>query len=132
MIEIVFIGKQNQTNTIISEVLNANFDAEATFYGLDEILGKSHLSKSTSVALIILDLNTTSGFDTAPKNIKRLNRQFKDIPLLVIHPYDGEKLIKPLAEAGAHGIISITPPTGKLLKAVKALLNGERFISYPE
>ncbi|MEX2604108.1 MAG: hypothetical protein WD361_07885 [Gracilimonas sp.] len=129
--QIAFIGKVNQTNSIITEMLISNFDATVTYYQMDKVMEAFSTENFTYPELIIFDLNTSSGSGTAPSKITLLTDQFEGTPVLVVHPYQSKKLIMPLIEAGAQGIVSITPKEENFTKAVEQLLAGENFFELP-
>lgn len=130
--KIAYIGKVNQTNSFICESIQASYSADITFHEPSDVFSKPQLLDDESLDLIIVDLNTSQGFGTAPDNIQKLDRHTTTSPLLVLHPYENNKLIEPLVESGAISIISITPTEEELQKAIDHILNGKSFISYPE
>lgn len=129
MLEIAFIAELNQTNGLIEEMLNSNFDVDIAFHKPEQVFVKRDLPKNHSLDLVIYDLNTSFGLGTAPDNIQQLNQLFSDCPLLVIHPYDEKKFIQPLIEAGANGIIPLTPTEEELAQAITEILNGKNYVS---
>lgn len=126
--EFAFIGKQNYTNRIITEILQSNFDAVVSYYSIIELFDAYSEDVATHPELIIFDLNTFSGLGKAPENILKLSKYFTQSPILVFHSYRFHKLIQPLVEAGAKGLISVTPSPHIILEAVKALLDGKEYI----
>lgn len=124
-----FLGNTNQTNTIISDILSANFDAEISYFNFEEILETYSDDRSTHPALIIFDLDTYSGIGKAPSNIRKLSQKFSKTPVLVIHSYELNKLKQPLIKAGAKGLISTTPSEQRLIQSVQYLLDEKEF--YP-
>ncbi len=129
MLEIVYIAELNQTNGLIEEMLNANFDVDITFHKPRQVLVRKNFPENPSLDLVIYDLNTSFGLGTAPENIQQLNRLFSSCPLLVIHPYDEKKFIQPLIEAGANGIIPLTPTEEELTRTITELLDGKNYVS---
>jgi DNA-binding NarL/FixJ family response regulator len=126
--EFAFIGKLNQTNSIIAEILQSNFDAIVSYYNIIELFDAFSENISTHPELIILDLNTYTGLGKAPDNILKLSQYFTETPILVFHPYRLQKLIKPLIEAGANGVISVTPAAQTIIEAVRNLLDGNEYL----
>lgn len=132
MLKIAFIGKFNQTNTIICEAINELHASAVTYYDPSDIFSKFDYLNKADIGLVIVDLNTSHGFGNAPENITRLKQNISEKPLLILHPYGNNKFIEPLIEAGANGIISTTPTEEELTKAIEYLLDGKSFIIYPE
>ncbi|MEX2478993.1 MAG: hypothetical protein WD357_11185 [Gracilimonas sp.] len=132
MLIIAYIGKLNQTNSIISEAINTSYGADITFYEPSEIFSDPSTLDDESLDLVIVDLNTSMGLGNAPDNIQRLSQQTPTSALLVLHPYDNNKLIEPLVEAGANSIISVTPTEEELSQAIDKALSGGSYIIYPE
>lgn len=132
MIKIVFIGSLNQTNTIVSNIIDVSYDAGITFYEPVAFFSEVQTLVDKGLNLVIFDLNTTTGFGNAPNNIKKIKQHLPKIPLLAMHPYENKKFIKPLVEAGANGVISVTPAEEELTQAIDHLLAGRSFISYPK
>jgi|AntRauTorcE11898_2_1112593.scaffolds.fasta_scaffold56029_1 DNA-binding NarL/FixJ family response regulator len=132
MLKIAYIGKLNQTNGIISEAINTSYGADITFYEPTDVFSQPSTLTDELLDLVIVDLNTSLGLGNAPDNIQRLNQQIPTSPLLVLHPYENNKLIEPLVEAGANSIIPITPTEEELFQAINKALNNDSFIIYPE
>lgn len=127
--EFAFVGKRNQTNSIIAETLQSNFDAVVSYYNIIELFDTYSENVATHPELIIFDLNTFSGLGKAPDNILKLSQYFTETPILVVHPYQFHKLLDPLKEAGAQGLISVTPSTETVIEAVKHLLDGREYLN---
>lgn len=132
MLKIAYIGKVNQTNSIISETIHASYSADIVFLEPTEVFSDPQVLNDTSLDFIIVDLNTSLGLGNAPDNIRKLYQHAPTSPLLVLHPYENNKLIEPLVESGAISIISTTPTEEKLKEAIDHILDGRSFISYPE
>lgn len=132
MLKIAYIGKVNQTNSVISDSIQAAYSADITFEEPAAIFAKPQLLDDTSLDFVIIDLNTSLGLGNAPDNIRKLNLHTPTSPLLVLHPYETNKLIEPLVESGAKSIISITPTEEELKEAIEHILEGKSFIIYPE
>lgn len=132
MLKIAYIGKLNQTNGLIGSTIEASFSCNIRFHEPADVVSEPSVLDDEELDLVIFDLNTSSGLGSAPHNIKKLNRYLPTSPLLVMHPYEKQKFIKPLIDAGANGIISITPSEDELTQAIDNLLNGESYISQPE
>lgn len=132
VLKIAYIGKVNQTNSIICESIQASFSADITFREPSDVFSKPQLLDDASLDFIIVDLNTSLGLGNAPDNIRKLDQHTPTSPLLILHPYENNKLIEPLVESGAISIISITPTEEELQKAINHILDGKSFISYPE
>lgn len=132
MLNIAYIGKDNHTNNIICEVINASYNADIIFQEPTEVFSQPQLLDDEVLDLIIVDLNTCMGLGNAPENIEKLTRHTPTSPLLVLHPYENNKLIEPLVESGATGIISITPSEEDIHQALNHILDGKSFINYPE
>lgn len=132
MLKIAYIGKVNQTNSVICEAIQTSYSANISFEEPSEVFSKPELLDDASLDLIIVDLNTSLGLGNAPDNIKKLNRHTPTSPLLVLYPYENNKLIEPLVESGAISIISTTPCEEILRTAIDHTLDGKSFIDYPE
>lgn len=132
MLKIAYIGKLNQTNGLIGSTIEASFSCNIRFHNPAVLVSDPSKLDDEGLDLVIFDLNTSSGLGNAPDNIKKLNRQLPTSPLLVMHPYKKNKFITPLIDAGANGVISITPSEDELTLAIDNLLNGESYISQPE
>ena len=132
MLKIAYIGKVNQTNSVICDAIHASYSADITFEEPSEVFSKPELLDDASLDFIIVDLNTALGLGNAPDNIRKLYQHTPTSPLLVLHPYENNKLIEPLVESGAISVISTTPTEEKLKEAIDHILDGRSFISYPE
>lgn len=132
MLKIAFIGKFNQTNTVICETISELHPCAVTYYEPRDFFLKPDNLQKTGSDLVIVDLNTAVGLGNAPKKINKLKLNFPQQPLLILHPYDNNKFIEPLIEAGAAGIISTTPTEDELIKAIDYLLDGKSFVIFPE
>lgn len=130
VLDIIYIGKPNQTNRFICEAIRSKYSADITFHQPDELLESPEALNDELLALAILDLNSTYGIDSAPGIIAKIKSQLTTSPLLVLYP-SNYNLITPLIEAGAEGVISNTPKETVILKSIDSLLNGEQFISNP-
>lgn len=129
MLQVLFIAKLNQTNTIILETLNSNFDAHIVLHEPEILFPELEIPDKGIYELIIFDLNTSNGFGNAPDNISQLNMHFSETPLIVITPHEDKKFIQPLIEAGTKGVLPIAPSEDEVTKAVNKVLQGETFIS---
>lgn len=132
MLKIAYIGKVNRTNDVICEIINASYNVDITFQEPSDVFYQPQLLDDSSLDCIIVDLNTSLGLGNAPDNIQKLNEHTPTTPLLVLHPYENNKLIEPLVEAGAISIISTTPTEEELKKAIGHLLDGRSYIQYPD
>ncbi|MEQ8525140.1 hypothetical protein [Gracilimonas sp.] len=132
MLRVLFIGKTNQTNEIISEILRSAFDADIEFEDPTKAFGEKGITIAPPTNLAIIDLNTSHGFGNAPDNIKIIKKNSPNIPVLVLDHHDDKKFIHPLVEAGASGVISHTPTELILTEAVTELLGGNTFYDYPD
>ena len=132
MLRAVFIGRTNQTNEIISEILRSAFDASIKFVNPERVFEGKSYKPDKDLDIVFVDLNTIHGFGNAPDNLKQINRNLDGIPILVLDHHVDKKLMQPLIEAGASGIISHTPTELKLTQAVNRLLGGDTFYDYPE
>lgn len=132
MLKIAYIGKVNQTNSIISEAIHASYGADITFLEPSDIFSNPQTLSDASLDFIIVDLNTSLGLGNAPDNIRKLHLHNPSSPLLVLHSYENNKLIEPLVESGAKSIISTTPTEEKLRKAIDHILDGRSYIGYRE
>ena len=130
MLNIVYIGKLNQTNSFICEVIRSKYSTEITFHEPDELLEAPEALSDEALDLAILDLNSSYGIGSAPSIIAKINSQLTSSPLLVLYP-SNYNFITPLVEAGADGVISNTPLETMIIKSIDRLLNGEKFISNP-
>lgn len=129
MLEIAYIGKLNQTNGLIREMLDSNYEAHIVFHDPKEVLTEKKLPNHDTLDIVIFDLNTSSGFGNIQNHIQQLNNQYFDIPMLVIHPYDGKKFVQPLMEAGANAIIPVAPTEDEVTQAVNEILGGKNYVS---
>lgn len=129
MLEIAYIAELNQTNGLIEEMLNSNFDVRIAFHKPKQVFTESSFSVNSSLDLVIFDLNTAHGYGNVADNIQHLNQLFSDSPLLVIHPYDGKKFVQPLIEAGANGIIPVAPTEEVVTQAINEILAGKNYVS---
>ncbi len=129
MLQVLFIAKLNQTNTIILETLYSNFDARITLHEPKVFFPELKIPDKDIYGLIIFDLNTSTGFGNAPENINQVNNHFSETPLLVINPHEDKKFIQPLIDSGAKGVIPVAPSEDEITSAVKKVLQGETFIS---
>lgn len=127
MIKIAYLGKRNETNGLIQETLENTFECDIRFYEPEIILNGNDTLSNLQSDLLILDLNTSSGFGSAPEKIQKISSILNEIPLLVLHIYEKPKLTRPILDAGANGFLSITPKEMELKEAVEALLRGEEF-----
>lgn len=132
MLKVAFIGKRNQTNDIIAEILRSAFGAVVDFIAPENILARKDADIGPENKLVIIDLNTSHGFGSAPANIKSIKKNTDRVPLLVLDHHDDKKFIQPLIDAGASGIISHTPDEVKLIEVITELQNGNTFYDYPD
>lgn len=109
--------------------MQEEFGAEINFINPDDIFSHRISLSDGQLDLVIYDLNTSPGFGSVPKNVQKINKGFPAPPVLILHSYDHEKFTQPLLEAGASGIISITPTEDELMEAVKQILSGNIYIS---
>lgn len=127
MQQIAYIGKINNTNSIICKLLQDSSGYSIQFYEPTDIFSNKFNLKSEEYSLVILDLNTSAGLGNVPKNIRKLLKQLDGLPLLVMHFYEKESLIKPLIDAGVQGFLPIAPTEAELNAAVKALTAGKTY-----
>jgi DNA-binding NarL/FixJ family response regulator len=132
VLQVIFIGKINQTNDIVSEILRSSLDASVDFISPETDYADLLPLLSGNLSIIIYDLNTSHGCGNAPDNIKDIKTNSPDIPILVLDHHADKKFVQPLIDAGASGIISHTPTEPKLVEAVNELLNGNTFYKYPD
>lgn len=130
MQEIAFVAKLNQTNNIIMEMLQQNYDSDINFYSPAELLQEQASTQVSSPDLVLFDLNTSARLGNIRDHIKKLSSLFNHSPILIIHPYDHKSFIQPLIEAGARGIIPVAPKEDELTEAINEVLGGKSFISF--
>lgn len=132
MLQVSFIGKINQTNDIVSEILISSMKATIDFISPETDFTDQLSFYSEGNNLIIYDLNTSHGYGNAPENIIEISSCSPGIPILVLDHHADKKFVQPLINAGASGIISHTPAEPTLVEAVNELLNGNTFCEYFE
>jgi DNA-binding NarL/FixJ family response regulator len=132
MLRIAFIGKANQTNTIIFETLKSNFEAEIDFVAPKKIFSDQPTYKLRKEDIIIIDLNTSYGFGNRPENVRSLSNTTQNIPILILDHHEDKSFIKYLIQAGAAGIISHTPAEEELIHAVNELISGNTLFNFPK
>lgn len=83
--------------------------------------------RKTKFDLIILDLNMPgrSGFEA----IRELKNIYPEIPILVLSMYDEEQYGLRCLREGASGYLKKSSATEELVKAIKTVLNGRKYIS---
>jgi len=131
VLNIIYIGKPNHTNSFICETIRSKYSANITFHQPDELFESPEALYNEALDLAILDLNSSYGIDLAPNIIAKINSQLTNSPLLVLYPAN-YNLITTLIEAGANGVISYTPMETVIIKSIDKLLKGEQFISKPK
>ncbi len=132
MLQVTFIGKINQTNDIVSEILRSSLDASIDYISPETEFTDQLSSHNEDVNLIIYDLNTSHGYGNAPDNISEISSCSPGIPILVLDHHADKKFVQLLINAGGSGIISHTPTEPILVEAVNELLNGNTFCEYPD
>lgn len=130
MLQIAYIAKLNQTNSLILDAINTHFDANVVMVEHKHIFNKNEPSPKINPDLVIFDLNTSVDLRNAPDKIEFVNDFFSNSALIVIHPYSMRKFIEPLMKAGANGIIPIAPSEDEVVSAVKETLTGKNYISF--
>ena len=129
MLQIAYIAKLNQTNSLIMDTLNVHFDAHVTFIEPKDILGESSKTSVSSPNIVIFDLNTSTEYQNATSKIQRINQLFSDPPLIVIHPYEMKKFVEPLLKAGVNAVLPIAPSEDEIKTAITSTLQGKTFVS---
>lgn len=132
MLQVTFIGKINQTNDIVSEVLISSLDASIDFISPETNFTDQLSLHNGDNSLIIYDLNTSHGHGNAPDNIMEISSSSPGTPILVLDHHADKKFVQPLINAGASGIISHTPAEPTLVEAVHELLNGNTYCEYSD
>lgn len=130
MLQIVYIAKLNQTNSLIQDVLQTQLDAHVVMVEHKSIFDENEFSPKVEPDLVIFDLNTSIDLRNAPDKVEIVNEHFSNCALIVIHPYSMKKIVEPLLKAGANGIISIAPSEDEVLSAVEETLAGKNYICF--
>lgn len=120
---IIFIGKENHTNSFISEAIKLAFDVSLRFLDPARFFLNLDLPLKTDANLVVFDINSSSGIGNAPENIQKIRRKINETPLLVITPYENRMFVEPLMDAGADGLISSTPSEKKIRSTLNELLD---------
>jgi DNA-binding NarL/FixJ family response regulator len=132
VLKVIFIGKINQTNKMVSEILRSAMGASIDFISPEINFADIQPITQGDKVITIYDLNTSHGCGNAPENIKDIKSGSPNIPILVLDHHDDKKFIQALIDAGASGIIPHTPTQLTLIKAVNELLIGNTVYDCPE
>lgn len=131
LLELAFIGKTNETNSIICEAIAEHFEMNIGFIAPDEVsavIQEIRLQGSAHLSIMLYDINSAFGYGNVPGNIEALHQQFESTPILVLFPYQDPGLIPPLMQAGASGVLPNAPSDSCVKEAVSLLLDGETYI----
>lgn len=123
--QVLFIGELNQTNTIICDCIKAMFTCQITTHSAPQFFTEN-IKQATSfretIDLIIYDLNTSSGFRNVQKNLKQIRTYFHEHPVVVIDPYQDDKLTDTLYRGGVQGILPVTPAKAEISRTIRSVL----------
>lgn len=126
---ILLFGRDDSITHTIHDMINSAPGWMATLiYNLEskpDIEVEDH-DDETSYNILVANL---MGFTKSPKSIiQQIAETFPTIPLLVLHSYSQEILIKPLISAGANGYLQAGSSEVKLFEAVKKVADGQELI----
>ena len=130
MLQILYIAKLNQTNSLILDALQTHLDSNVVIVEHKSIFDENESLPNVDPDLVFFDLNTSIDLRNAPEKIRIVNEHFSNCPLIVIHPYSMKKFVEPLMNAGANGIIPIAPAEGEVVTAVEETLAGKNYICF--
>ncbi|MDR9416736.1 MAG: hypothetical protein RI564_10655, partial [Gracilimonas sp.] len=125
-----YIAKLNQTNSLILDILETQIDAHVTFIEHRKVFDEEFDSSDIKPDLVFFDLNTSTELKNAPEKIRLVIQSFSNPVLIVLHSYAKKKFIEPLLEAGANGLIPVTPTEEELLNSIEETLAGKTYISF--
>ena len=85
--------------------------------------------KSKTFSIIVLDINMPgkSGLEA----LKELKAFYSDIPVLILSMYDEEHYGLRALKGGASGYLKKGSATSELVKAIRIIINGGKYISHP-
>lgn len=108
---------------ILSEAFPKALILEASTHSQTLALAK----KEDRPAMVILDLNMPEG--TGQQTIQKLKSGMQDVKILVVSMYEEEQFGIRMIKAGADGYISKSASAEELVKAVRKILSGKKYIS---
>lgn len=86
------------------------------------------LLRDNSFSIIVLDINMPgkSGIEA----LKDLKRDYPDIPVLILSMYDEDQYGVRSIKAGASGYLKKGSATSELVKAIRTIIRGNKYISH--
>ncbi len=107
---------------ILSDVKNLQITNESG--DCEEAIATAQESKS-DIAIISLNKFDVSRLD----GVQKLMRRLKSLKILVITDCMNEVILAYLLKSGVHGCVSMNTTQEEILQAIKAIKNGERYVS---
>lgn len=124
---VLLVGRDTSTNNVISEILEAQNDISFRFWPTKDVINKLYHEAAGFIDVLIADLPSFS--ESAPKAIKKLASIESVLAVLAIHIYTSSSLVDVLLDAGAAGYLTQDTNEEELLKALRSISEGTRFVS---
>jgi DNA-binding NarL/FixJ family response regulator len=127
--QVMLVDDQALTIQVYAAAVRKTFDGARVHTAVD-LPEALQIASGHDLDLVLLDLSlpTCSGIEA----VYRFRRAFPEIPILVVSSNEDRERIKACLEAGARGYITKAAATVGLPAAMKAVLDGGRYIPQQE
>lgn len=124
---ILLVGKDTSINKVISDILENQNDINYRYWTPGDIFNKLKKETAGSIDVLIADLPSFS--KSAPTTLQELAGIESVQAVLAIHIYTTSSLVDVLLDAGATGYIAQDTNEEELLKALRTIAEGRRFVA---
>lgn len=126
--EVLLVDDQAVTIQVYAAAVRKTFSGAKVHMAVD-LPEALQIASGHALDLVLLDLSlpTCSGIDA----LYRFRRAFPAIPVLVVSANEDKERIQACLEAGARGYITKTLAVAGLPEAMKAVLDGGRYVPKP-
>jgi len=110
----------------LSQLINTEDDLEVCGHAESVHEALSQLSQDRPDIMIVdIMLKDSSGFDL----IGRVNKKYRNIPVLVLSMYDDPLFVERILKAGARGYVAKRETTDRVIEAIRHVLKGGTYLS---
>ena len=79
------------------------------------------------ILIVDIMLKNSSGLDL----VRRINRKYRNMPVLVLSMYDDPLFVERILKAGARGYVAKKETTDRVIEAIRHILGGGMYLSGP-
>lgn len=124
---ILLVGNDNSTNKVIGDILESQNDINFQSWPIEGVINKLNQETTAFIDVLIVDLPSFN--ESATVMLKKLVGIKSVLAVLAIHIYKTPSLVKALLDVGATGYLTQDTNEEKLLKALKSISKGRRYVA---